>query len=301
MSLSISDFIISTFCVIDDELKKLKIANLRQRGFEPGLSDSETITIEIVGEFLGIDTDKGIWSYFKAHWMHFFPKLPSRTTFVRHSANLWRIKQLLQETLSRSLGGISDLLHVIDGLPMHICTFGHAYRAKNFKGEASYGYCAAKKEHYYGFKGHIVINTFGVIAASNVAAANIDERDIAPSITNQLQGILLGDKGYLRPSLKEEAASHHLHLITPVRSNMQPGLWEQAKSFFGNSRRIIETVISQLSERLHIEKVRARDCWHLTARWARKLLAHTTATWLNYLRGSELLDFDSLVNCESCT
>lgn len=74
--MSLTDFIISAFCVIDDEIKKLKLENLRQRGFAPGLKDSETITMELVGEFLGIDTDKGIWSYFKTSWMHFFQKSP---------------------------------------------------------------------------------------------------------------------------------------------------------------------------------------------------------------------------------
>jgi Transposase DDE domain len=294
--MSVSDFIISAFCIIDDELKKLKIGRLRQRGFEPGLTDSETITMEIVGEFLGIDTDKGIWRYFKTSWIHFFPKIPCRTTFVRHAANLWRLKQLIQESLSKALGGISDRLHVIDGLPMPVCTFGHAYRCKIFQGEAAYGYCAAKKEHYYGFEGHIVINSLGIIVASDVAASNIDERDIAPSITDFFQGILLGDKGYIRSTLKEEAANHGLALITPMRFNMQQGLWEKARSFFANARRRIETVISQLSERLHIEKVRARDSWHLTSRWARKLLAHTTAAWINYLNGTEILDFDGLIS-----
>jgi hypothetical protein len=94
--MSLTDFIISAFCIIDDELKKLKIGRFRQRGFEPGLADSETITMEIIGEFLGIDADIGIWRYFKTSWIHFFPKIPCRTTFVRHAANLWRVKQLLQ-------------------------------------------------------------------------------------------------------------------------------------------------------------------------------------------------------------
>jgi hypothetical protein len=40
-------------------------------------------------------------------------------------------------------------------------------------------------------------------------------------------------------------------------------------------RRLVETVIGQLSEQFHIEKVRARDLWHLTSRSARKILSHT--------------------------
>jgi hypothetical protein len=53
----ILDFIITVFCLIDDEYKILD-KPLRKRGFKPALSDSEVMTMEVVGEFLGIDTDK---------------------------------------------------------------------------------------------------------------------------------------------------------------------------------------------------------------------------------------------------
>jgi hypothetical protein len=68
---------------------------LRSRGFAPKLSDSEVITMELVGEFLGIDTDQGIWAYFCWPWPAWFPGLGSRATFAKQAANLWLIKQLL--------------------------------------------------------------------------------------------------------------------------------------------------------------------------------------------------------------
>ncbi len=64
----IEDFIITVYCLVDNELKKIIDQHeLRTRGFEPKLSDSEVITMDIVGEFLGKDTDTGIWRYFKEH------------------------------------------------------------------------------------------------------------------------------------------------------------------------------------------------------------------------------------------
>lgn len=44
--------------------------------------------MEIVGEFKEIDTDKGIWSYFRGHWLNLFSQIKSRSTFVRQAANL---------------------------------------------------------------------------------------------------------------------------------------------------------------------------------------------------------------------
>jgi hypothetical protein len=118
--MSIEEFIIAVFCIIDDELKKMLVGKLRSRGRYPGLTDSEAITMEIVGEFLGYDCDKSIWTYFKHHWNHFFPTMPDRCNFARQAANLHIIKRLLQERLSTDLGALSDMLHLVDGFPIPV-------------------------------------------------------------------------------------------------------------------------------------------------------------------------------------
>jgi hypothetical protein len=46
------------------------------------------------------------------------------------------------------------------------------------------------------------------------------------------------------------------------------------------ARRRIETVIGQLVERYHAERVWARDAWHLWSRWQRKRVSHTLAVYL---------------------
>lgn len=64
-----------------------------------------------------------------------------------------------------------------------------------------------------------------------------------------------------------------IDLQIPLRKNRQD---LRSKTFVRqlmSSRRLVETVIGQLTERFHIEKVRARDTWHLANRFIRKLLA----------------------------
>lgn len=295
--MSIEEFIIAVFCLVDDQLKLLLNGKkLRQRGILTKLTDSEVLTMEIVGEFLGFDQDKAIWQYFKQHWSHFFPRMPDRTNFARQSANLHVIKRMLQEKLARLLGAYQDRLHIIDGLPIPVCKFARAYFSRIFKGVASYGYCAAKQEHFYGFRGHIVISSSGVITSATFAAANIDERDVCPSLVKNLRGLLLGDKGYIRPSLKEELGFSHLYLQTPIRENMQEDRPTSFVKWMMSSRRLVETVIGQLSERFHIEKIRARGLWHQASRFWRKLLAHTVCVKINTIQEHEPLQLDSLVH-----
>jgi hypothetical protein len=297
--MSIDEFIINVFCLVDDLLNELLNGQrLRQRGFQPNLTDSEVITIEIVGEFLGYDQDKKIWEYFKNHWSHFFPKIPDRVNFVRQAANLHIVKQKLQEKLAETLGAYQDRLHIIDGLPMPTCKFARAHFSRIFKGQAAYGYSATKKERYFGFHGHVVISSCGVITTATFAAANIDERDICPELTKNIRGFLLGDKGFIRPSLKEELCLNGLHLQTPVRGNMKESRPVSFLRWMTSTRRLVETVIGQLAERFHIEKIRARNLWHQISRFWRKLLAHTVCIKINLKFGNAPLQFERLVQSD---
>jgi hypothetical protein len=94
----LSTFIVAVFCLVDDQLKGRRI---RQRGPTPMLSDSEVLTIEVVGEFLGLDTDKALYRYFRRHYAQWFPALGKvhRTTFARQAANLWKLKEELWQEL----------------------------------------------------------------------------------------------------------------------------------------------------------------------------------------------------------
>ena len=59
--MSIEEFIIFVYLIIDELYPIVVNKPLRTRGFPPALTDIEIITMQIVGEFLGMDTDKSIW------------------------------------------------------------------------------------------------------------------------------------------------------------------------------------------------------------------------------------------------
>jgi len=297
----IEDFIISVYCLVDDVLKKLLVdQKLRQRGFKPSLSDSEMITMEIIAEFLSIDTDKGAWEYFCNHWKEWFPKIGSRANFAKHAANLWCITQQVQKELAKKLGAFSDLLHLADGFPIQACHFKRAYFSPVFAGEAAYGYCASKEETYYGFKGNVIINSEGVITEITTTAANIDERESMWDLLDEIHGMLIADKGLIGVDYKNQLREFaNIDLQTAVRANMKETRSEKFVNWLKSTRRLVETVIGQLAERFNIEKVRARKVWYLTNRIARKVLAHTVCIFINKQLGNPPLQFDLLVKAES--
>ena len=268
---------------------------LRTRGYAPGLSDSEVITLELVGELLGYDGAEAIWTYFKRHWAAWFPRLGDRRTFVRPAANRWRITQVLHERLVTALGARAAAGYIIDGFPIAVCKLVRAVHSQVLKAEADYGYCAAKREYYYGLKAPLLIDLRGVAVGITVTAANVDERDAAYEVLRAIEGLVLGDKGYIRPQFKADCEALGLDLQTPVRQNRKERRPRGWLKLWQRVRQRIETVIGQLEQRFGLAKSRARDTWHLTNQVPRKLLAHPIGVWLNLSQGRQPLDLDGLL------
>ena len=134
----LENFIITVFCWIEAHWS-LVIGDqgLRQRSFAPKLTDSEVLTMEVVGEFLGLDTDRHIWQYFCQHWQPWFPHRGSRTPFAQQAANLWAIKQHLHQQWVIELGAAVDPIYLVDGCPLPLCVLTRASRCRLFAEELS--------------------------------------------------------------------------------------------------------------------------------------------------------------------
>ncbi len=225
-------------------------------------------------------SDKHIFEYFKHHWHPWFPGLNTRITFIRQGANLLRTKELLRKQLvDQSIMSASTFL--CDGFPIPLCHKKRVRPKNMFQGLASFGYCAAKEETYFGFKGHLLTTQAGLIVDFTFTAANVDERKVVPELTEGISGLLIADKGYLSPDLSTLLASRNLILQTPLRKNMQDSRPKEVVSSLMRIRRKIETVIGQLVERFKLQSIRAQNIFHLSAKIARKVLSHTFAFFLN--------------------
>jgi hypothetical protein len=280
---------------VDDFVRDLcRERRLRRRGPAPVLADSEVLTVEIVGEFLGLDTARGLHAYFRRHFGHLFPGLRAvhRTTFARQAANLWAVKQVLWRHLAAATRR-DPALALIDSLPVPVCRFARAYRCRAFRGLAAFGYDPVAHQTYDGLRLHLLVAWPGVITEAILAPANEADRAVAPQLLAGLAGWALGDKGYWSPALRAELAPGGLDLIAPPRGK-NPGA-KRWPAWLVQARRRIETVLGQLTERFHAKRVRARDEWHLMARWLRKLASHTLAVLLCQRAGLTALSFEQLL------
>jgi len=290
--MDITTYLVSVFCLVDDFLKGKR---LRQRGPQPTLSDSEVVTMEIVGEFLGLDTDSGIFRHFRRYYGDWFPALAGvdRTTFVRQAANLWAVKRELWSLVSEQVEH-DPLIAITDSLPIPVCRFARAHRCRKLAGDTAFGKDHVARQTFLGLRVHMRLNLPGVITDFRLAPANLADVTVAEDLFDGVQGWVLGDRGYWSPALQQKGRAQGLSWLTPYQTAKgEKASWPK---WLNHKRYLIDTVFSQLTERFHAKRVWARDAWHFVSRWLRKILSHTIAILFCQQIGLAPLHFAQLLN-----
>ena len=293
--MDLDTLIITVFCLVDDALPQAVPGRLRERGPRPALADAEVLTIEVVGEYLGLDRETELFAYFRRHYPHFFPALAGvhRTTFVRQTANLWRVKEALwQRLLTRT--GCDPHWAMADSFPLAVCRFGRAPGCRRFRGLAGYGPDHAAKATIYGFRLHARVCWPGVVTRLSVAPAGVSDLAVVEELTDETTGVCLADRAYWRPELSEWLRGQGVEMLVPFKKRAGDPTPERSRRIT-RIRYRIETVFSQLCERLSVKRVWARDLWHLSSRLLRKVLAHTLMVVLNREQGNEPLRLAELL------
>ena len=171
--------LVTVYCLIDDWLADRR---LRQRGPAPTLADSEVLTIECVGEFLGIDTDKGLYDHFRRNYRGWFPALGRvhRTTFVRPAVGL------------------------VDSVAVPICRFARADRCRRLRELAAWGHDEVAKQTYLGLRAHLRVCWPGVIVDGRLAPANLSDLAVGEELLEGVTGWTLADRNYGSPRLASQ-------------------------------------------------------------------------------------------------
>ncbi len=297
--MDLEEFMIAVYCLVDELLAEVRTdpgwRRLRQRGPAPVLADSEVLSMEVVGEFLGLDQDAAIYRYFRREHPDWFPALGRvhRTTFARQAAKLWGLKEQVWERL-RDRVAHDPALSCVDSIPVPVCRFGRAYTCARFRGQAAFGRDPGSKATFYGFRHHLRITWPGVIAAVSIAPANVHDTEVVPELVEGAAGQVLGDRNYWDPTLIAELAAAGIALWAPFKKRAtDPDPLGSRR--IGRMRWRIERVAAQLVGRYHLKRLWARDAWHLTSRVLRKVLSHTIAVWLCQQQGHPPLSFARLL------
>ena len=262
------------------------------------LSDSEIITISILGELMSNDSEKAWLSYVSKNMRDLFPNMCERSRFNRVRRNLVRVIEHVRRCLNHYLLPCADDMRIVDSFPLQVCEFGRARYCRLFACHgASYGKCPSKKYTYYGFKVHALCTTNGAITDFLITPANVDDKDAVWELVEQYNRYLtlIGDKGYISARLAEDLCNEKgITLIYMKRRNAKNPDPKPIRQAIFKVRRRIETSFSQLTDQFNIETTRAKPLCGLNVRLQTKLLAFNICFLINQLLGASFHDMPKI-------
>jgi hypothetical protein len=284
------DFCLWLYVVVDDVWRR--VAPLcRRPGPAPACSDSELLTLALVGECRGWDVETELLGHWRAY-PELFPVLPSQSRFNRRRRQLADGFNLVRRVVLDLLDVAADRQGVIDSLPIPVIGFhlvpGSAATSTWRAAGASFGKVPTKKQTIFGYRLHLLVTLDGIIRDFELAPAHASDLAVgAELLAGHTDLEVVGDKGYISAAVAAELrAQNRIVLHTVPRRNQAHQLPAPIRRLLNGARQIIETVNGQLVEQFCIEVNHAHSFAGLCARLHTKLAAHTLCIYLNRLLGN---------------
>lgn len=258
--------------------------NVPKPGPKPKFSDCEVITLSLVSDSLLIDSEHYLFQ--KLHRKHKaeFPNLIERSVYNKRRRLLAPLMDTVRKKLVHKLVPWEDTF-VLDSMPVEVCKFSRAKRVKVCKEREetapAYGYCAAQKQTFYGYKLHSVCSLDGVVTDFDLSKGNVADIHYLSDIRDRYHSCtLLGDKAYLSDALQTELFEQdRLLLNTPMRANQSR--FKKQPAVFRKVRKRIETIFSQLCDQFMIRRNYAKSFQGLASRILSKITAFTFLQYIN--------------------
>lgn len=164
--MTVEDLFIVIYVYVDDFFKLYyQSSNIFRRSNcpPPEFTDSEVITVQMLGELLSVDSQRAWLNLVRKNWIALFPRIPERSRFGRKLRKLLHVFSLLQNNLSIKTDANFDNYFIVDSFPLTLCHLQRLSSSKQpFEYFANVGYNPSKKIYYYGMKVHLATDLRGV-------------------------------------------------------------------------------------------------------------------------------------------
>jgi len=179
-------------------------------------------------------------------------------------------------------------LKIIDSAPIPLIIGQRAYRSmvvkicQRYRIKPDWGYCAAKKMYYFGFKMMAVIEGKQILDYTLIPASTSEQKALMLLVSREdLTGLhLFGDKGF-QMNAKDKCVleQRNIFLEAIPRNNMKNVVVKDLK-LKKRLRKRIETNFSQLVSLFDLTRFLLRTIFGFASSIIRKVLAYNVSCWL---------------------
>ena len=294
-SISVCDLLLFIYVLVDDWYQ-IHATEFRkgQPGKRPELSDSEVMTMMLAMDYIPFPSERQFVAYLRANHLELFPDLVDQSQFNRRARVVAPLLEQFRQAWLIRLGVTLACEGLLDTKPIPVIGYRRSKQRSDFLGSATYGYCASKKMHYFGYKLVAISTLGGIPLIYDLVPAHTDERQAAESLLGQLSGFqLFADKGFLGQAWQADILRLTSNGIwTPKRKNQsakQPATFER---WLNGLRLRIEGLFNEIQNMgKNVERLLAKTVCGLCTRIVAKMTSHLLKYVLRYNFGVDVLSF----------
>jgi hypothetical protein len=247
---------------------------------QPKLSNLELVALDLTAEYMSYNTELQLFRVIKNTELD--GKI-ERSNYNKRRRKLKSYTEQVRQCLSQKFSHLSSLF-IVDSTPLEICRPSRAKRSNICATDTiqpNFGYCAAQKKRYFGYKLHLICDENAVIHSFDFTPANVHDVNYLKDVKYNLKNCeLIGDRGYISADYQQDLFNQsQIKLSVPMRSNsLNP---KQFSAGNRRKRKRIETLISQLDGQFSMNINFAKTFEGLTTRIISKITALTMIQYLN--------------------
>lgn len=274
------DLFLVVLCGVDDWLSDHPLR--RRPGPKPRCTDAEVLTLALVRELLGCDSERRVHRRLQREWRSWFPHLPAQSELNRCTRWLHGAFALLRQHWMAQLPSATSTLVGVDTSPLPVKhkTRASRHRHRGAWSDASglmadFGYCDAKRWWFYGFRLAVLAPLAdGVPRCWALCPAGVDERAVAMELLRGTwDSVVVADRGFDGEAMRAWVGQYHSLLLTPPRKLRRYQPTALMRRFVRRYRNRVERPFQVLEDRFGLYRHRAKGLWGLRTRLSAKLAA----------------------------
>ena len=283
------------YTLVDDWYKENAPRLLKGKvGAKPVFSDSELITLLLAQDFLPFPGETQFLGYIRANYLELFPKLVDQSQFNRRARSLRLLVEELRRHWLATLGVLHETAFLLDTKPVPVIGYKRQKSHSEFRQSAGFGYCVARRLHYFGYK-LVALTTFdGLPIVYELVPANTDEREAAEEVLAAvLRCDIFGDKGFIGVEWQQEVKEQTGNRVWTVKRINQKE--QNPKSFdrwLNSVRERIEGAFNEIQNTgRNLERLLTKTVIGLSTRVIAKVTSHTLKLLLRRTFGVDVQTF----------
>lgn len=295
MPISFAELLTVLFVLVDDWYQT-EVVHLRDRtvGAKPDFNDSEMLTLMLAVDLLEFTSERRFRAFIQANYLHLFPQLLTQSQFNRRARALRFLLDALRKAWACELGAQFEHHFLLDTTPVIVVGYRRDKTHSEFYGSANYGYCAARRMKYFGYKLVMLTDLNGLPYSFELVAANLDEREAADEILDTLPAgaNVWSDKGFIGEDWQAGWNAEDVHIWSAKRENQHVQNPPAFDRLLNTVRERIETTYDQLKEGgRSVEHTLAKTIDGLCMRIVSKIAGLTLRLFLKKFFGIDVLTY----------